>query len=93
VGLLRACGVQERADACEASSRRMADELDVAKAKAAELGKMEATLDKYKQKLDQAASARQHIKELEEQNAKYLDQVRAPLCFIQFEEEEELEHG
>lgn len=53
----------------------MADDLDVMRVKATELSKLEATVEKYKQKLDQASSARQHIKDLGDQNSKYLDQV------------------
>lgn len=58
----------------------MADELDVMRVKATELSKLEATVEKYKQKLDQAASARQHIKDLGDQNSKYLDQVCMSVC-------------
>ena len=53
----------------------MADELDVMRVKATELSKLEATVEKYKTKLEQASLAKQHIKDLGDQNSKYLDQV------------------
>jgi len=66
---------KELMERLEEAKRRLADELDVARARAAELGKMEAMVDKYKKRLDDMANAKHHIKELEEQNSKYLEQV------------------
>ena len=67
---------KEKIERLGEAMRRMADELDVARAKGVELTKMEATVDKYKKKLDDMAHAKHHIMELEEQNSKYLEQVR-----------------
>lgn len=66
---------QERMEKLEADFRRMADELDVAKAGAAELSKLQDTVEKYKQKLEQVAAAKQRIKELEDKGEQYLEQV------------------
>jgi hypothetical protein len=53
----------------------MADELDVARSKAGEVPKLEAAMEKYKRKLDEAATVRQHVRDLEEKNTRFLDQV------------------
>ncbi|CAB1120607.1 unnamed protein product [Ectocarpus sp. CCAP 1310/34] len=55
--------------------RQMEDELDIAKAKASQLTKMEATVDKYKRRLEDMAELRQQVKELDDLNSKYLDQM------------------
>eukprot|EP00904_Undaria_pinnatifida_P002033 jgi/Undpi1/11830/HiC_scaffold_4.g01529.m1 len=55
--------------------RQLEDELDIAKAKAAQLTKMEATVEKYKRRLEDMAELRQQVKELDELNSKYLDQM------------------
>lgn len=38
---------------------------------------METTVEKYKRRLEDMAELRQQVKELDELNSKYLDQVRA----------------
>ncbi|CBJ27758.1 conserved unknown protein [Ectocarpus siliculosus] len=55
--------------------RQMEDELDIAKAKASQLTKMEATVEKYKRRLEDMAELRQQVKELDDLNSKYLDQM------------------
>lgn len=78
---------KEKIDRLEDAKRRLADELDVARAKAGELSKAESTVEKYKKKLDEMATAKQHIQQIEEQNSKYLEQVsdvytRVDMCLI-----------
>lgn len=67
--------VQDKIERLEEQARRTADELDVVKAKAQEATKLEATKEKYKKKLDETSVAVQRLKEVEEKNSKYLDQV------------------
>ncbi|GAX27680.1 hypothetical protein FisN_13Hh225 [Fistulifera solaris] len=53
----------------------LADDLDVANAKAGQLHKAEAALAAYKKKLDGAGTKTQQVSELEEQASKYLQQI------------------
>lgn len=53
----------------------LADDLDVANAKAAQLHKAEAALAAYKKKLDGAGAKTQQVTELEDQASKYLQQI------------------
>lgn len=53
----------------------LADDLDVANAKAAQLHKAEAALAAYKKKLDGAGAKTQQVSELEDQASKYLQQI------------------
>ncbi|CAN0078951.1 unnamed protein product [Scytosiphon promiscuus] len=55
--------------------RQLEDELDIAKAKASQLTKMESTVEKYKRRLEDMAELRQQVKELDDLNSKYLDQM------------------
>ncbi|CAN0312776.1 unnamed protein product [Pylaiella littoralis] len=55
--------------------RQMEDDLDIAKAKASQLTKMETTVEKYKRRLEDMAELRQQVKELDDLNSKYLDQM------------------
>eukprot|EP00752_Nemacystus_decipiens_P004800 g4368.t1 len=55
--------------------RQLEDELDIAKAKASQLTKMEAAVEKYKRRLEDMAELRQQVKELDDLNSKYLDQM------------------
>ncbi|GAB5029760.1 hook domain-containing protein [Nannochloropsis oceanica] len=73
----RVKGERERADRAEEGRRRLADEVDVLREKADAAHDLEQILEKYKLRLEQAAMAKQHYRDLEEQNAKYLDQVLA----------------
>lgn len=68
---------KEKAEQAEDAQRRLADEVDVLREKARALQDMEGTLEKYKARLEVAAEAKQHCKDLEGQNARYLDQIMA----------------
>lgn len=59
----------------EEQNARLADDLDVANAKAAQLHKAEATLAAYKKKLDSAGATTQQMAELEDQASNYLRQI------------------
>lgn len=68
---------KEKAEKADEAQRRLADEVDVLREKAHALQDMEGTIEKYKARLEQAAEAKQHCRDLEGQNAKYLDQIMA----------------
>jgi len=59
----------------EVENRQLADELDIARARAHQASSAEAQAERYKRRLDEQAGLRQAMKELEDQNSKYLDQV------------------
>jgi protein HOOK3 len=54
---------------------RLADDLDVANAKAQQLHKAEATLQMYKKKLETTGGMNQQMTEMEDQSAKYVAQI------------------
>ncbi|CAM9770417.1 unnamed protein product, partial [Chrysoparadoxa australica] len=55
--------------------RQIADELDLSQAKAASLTKAEATVEKYKKRIEEMSGIADRLKEVEDQNASYLDQI------------------
>ncbi|RLN85302.1 hypothetical protein BBJ28_00014065, partial [Nothophytophthora sp. Chile5] len=55
--------------------RRQADELDISRSKLGTLNKLEASVTKYKKKLEEMNSLRVQVRELESYNAQYLDKV------------------
>ncbi|RLN71021.1 hypothetical protein BBJ28_00013994, partial [Nothophytophthora sp. Chile5] len=55
--------------------RRQADELDISRSKLGTLNKLEASVTKYKKKLEEMNSLRAQVRELESYNAQYLDKV------------------
>ncbi|KAH9091436.1 hypothetical protein Ae201684P_010982 [Aphanomyces euteiches] len=57
------------------SNMKCADELDISRSKLVALAKLESTVTKYKQKLDEMNTVKQHIKEVEAQNAAYLEKM------------------
>jgi protein HOOK3 len=54
---------------------RLADDLDVASAKAQQLAKVEATLQIYKKKLEQVGGVTQQMRDAEDQSANYVKQI------------------
>lgn len=62
-------------DALEESTR-LADDLDVAQAKAHQLTKVEATLQIYKKKLEDAGGVTQQMRDAEDLSANYLEKLR-----------------
>ncbi|CAK4118185.1 unnamed protein product [Aphanomyces euteiches] len=65
----------ERLIMLEHEVRRQADELDISRSKLVALAKLESTVTKYKQKLDEMNTVKLHIKEVEAQNAAYLEKM------------------
>ncbi|KAF0697259.1 Aste57867_12031 [Aphanomyces stellatus] len=65
----------ERLMLLEHEVRRQADELDISRSKLVALAKLESTVTKYKQKLDEMNTVKQHVKEVEAQNASYLEKM------------------
>ncbi|RHY33493.1 hypothetical protein DYB32_001599 [Aphanomyces invadans] len=51
------------------------DELDISRSKLVALAKLESTVTKYKQKLDEMNTVKEHVKEVEAQNASYLEKM------------------
>jgi HOOK domain len=66
----------------EVDMRQIADELDLAQAKAAKLRKAEADAERYKARLQEAAVLKEHAKDLERQNGLYLEQVSVCLLLL-----------
>ena len=60
----------------EVEAQQMADELDMAKDKASKLSKAEATIEKYKRKLEEMAELQKQNRELENELDKKLDQIQ-----------------
>ncbi|CAI5727057.1 unnamed protein product [Hyaloperonospora brassicae] len=65
----------ERLMMLENEVRRQADELDISRSKLGSLNKLEASMIKYKKKLEEMNSLRSQVRELETFNAQYLDKV------------------
>ncbi|GLD98096.1 hypothetical protein PINS_up006793 [Pythium insidiosum] len=65
----------ERMMMLENEVRRQADELDISRSKIAQLGKLEASVSKYKKKIEEMNALRTQVKDLEAHNAQYLDKV------------------
>ncbi|OQR88859.1 hook domain-containing protein [Achlya hypogyna] len=65
----------ERMMVLEHEVRRQADELDISRSKLVALAKLESTVTKYKQKLDEMNTIKQHVKEVEAQNSSYLEKM------------------
>ncbi|CCI43041.1 unnamed protein product [Albugo candida] len=65
----------ERIMLLENEMRRQADELDISRTKVGQLSKLEASLLKYKKKLEEMNSLKNQIRELETHNAQYLEKV------------------
>ncbi|KAK1946464.1 Protein Hook 3 [Phytophthora citrophthora] len=65
----------ERLMMLENEVRRQADELDISRSKLGTLNKLEASVIKYKKKLEEMNSLRAQVRELENLNAQYLDKV------------------
>ncbi|KAG7380913.1 Protein Hook 1 [Phytophthora pseudosyringae] len=65
----------ERLMMLENEVRRQADELDISRSKLGTLNKLEASVTKYKKKLEEMNSLRAQVRELENLNAQYLDKV------------------
>ncbi|GMF14210.1 unnamed protein product [Phytophthora lilii] len=65
----------ERLMMLENEVRRQADELDISRSKLGTLNKLEASMTKYKKKLEEMNSLRAQVRELENLNAQYLDKV------------------
>lgn len=65
----------ERLMVLENEVRRQADELDISRSKLATLAKLEASVAKYKKKLEEMNALRTQVKDLEIHNAQYLDKV------------------
>ncbi|KDO29013.1 hypothetical protein SPRG_06068 [Saprolegnia parasitica CBS 223.65] len=65
----------ERMMVLEHEVRRQADELDISRSKLVALAKLESTVVKYKQKLDEMNTIKQHVKEVESQNSSYLEKM------------------
>lgn len=68
-------GLKARVGELEEEKAQLADELDVASAKAAQLHKAEATVLAYKKKLDGVGVMNQQMTDLEDQAAGYLRQI------------------
>lgn len=67
--------VQTKFQECKEEKTQLADDLDVATAKAQQLHKAEATVMAYKKKLEGVGAMNQQMTDLEDQAAKYLRQV------------------
>ncbi|ETV80508.1 hypothetical protein H257_06774 [Aphanomyces astaci] len=65
----------ERMTVLEHEVRRQADELDISRSKLVALAKLESTVTKYKQKLDEMNTVKEHVREVEAQNASYLEKM------------------
>ncbi|RHY17660.1 hypothetical protein DYB28_000793 [Aphanomyces astaci] len=65
----------ERMMVLEHEVRRQADELDISRSKLVALAKLESTVTKYKQKLDEMNTVKEHVREVEAQNASYLEKM------------------
>ncbi|CAH0480172.1 unnamed protein product [Peronospora belbahrii] len=65
----------ERLMMLENEVRRQADELDISRSKLGTLNKLEASVSKYKKKLEEMNLLRSQVRELETLNAQYLDKV------------------
>jgi hypothetical protein len=65
----------ERLMVLENEVRRQADELDISRSKIAQLGKLEASVSKYKKRLEEMNALRTQIKDLEVQYANTLDKT------------------
>lgn len=65
----------ERLMVLENEVRRQADELDISRSKLGQMTKLEASVMKYKKKLEEMNTLRTQVKELETHNAQYLDKV------------------
>ncbi|KAF4321525.1 hypothetical protein BBO99_00001006 [Phytophthora kernoviae] len=65
----------ERLMVLENEVRRQADELDISRSKLGTLNKLEASVAKYKKKLEDMSSLRNQVRELEAYNAQYLDKM------------------
>ncbi|TDH66075.1 hypothetical protein CCR75_004897 [Bremia lactucae] len=65
----------ERLMMLENEVRRQADEIDISRSKLGTLNKLEASVSKYKKKLEEMNSLRAQVRELEMLNAQYLDKV------------------
>mmetsp|Transcript_659 Transcript_659/g.1038 ORF Transcript_659/g.1038 Transcript_659/m.1038 type:complete len:600 (+) Transcript_659:484-2283(+) len=68
-------GLKARVGELEEEKAQLADELDVASAKATQLHKAEATVLAYKKKLDGVGVMNQQMTDLEDQAASYLRQI------------------
>ncbi len=71
----QAMTAQDLAVTTKQQNQSLQDEIDILQSKTLRLDKAEATIEKYKKKLEEAAGLRNHVQELEDKNAKYLDQV------------------
>lgn len=67
--------LKEAAAKAEQEKFQMVDELDVAKAKASQLSKLEATLEKYKGRLEELNDLKKQNKELTEKLDEYIDTI------------------
>ncbi|OQS07551.1 hook domain-containing protein [Thraustotheca clavata] len=65
----------ERMMVLEHEVRRQADELDIARSKLVALAKLESSVAKYKQKVEEMNALKQHSLEVEAQNVQYLERV------------------
>ena len=68
-------GDAERQRDLQQTTRRLADELDIAKEKIQALEKTELALSKAKQRLGEMGNLKAQVKELEEQNTEYMEKM------------------